>query len=90
MVGSGVCVLLNPGDPEVKPVVGRVEKVGEKDREFESEEVQVGTLAPVVAGAVGENVANGDRVISPVVGKEENDTEGVPELLSTPEVGMGL
>jgi len=70
-------VPLNPGDPELKPVVGRAEKLGEDVTEWESEGDKVGTLTPVVARAVGEIVENGDWVASPVVGREENDVERV-------------
>lgn len=45
---------------------------------------------PVVAGAVGESVEDGDWVASPVVGREETEAEGVPEPLPAAEVGMGL
>lgn len=87
---------LNPGDPELKPIVGRAEKLGEDVTEWESEEDKVGTLTPVVARAVGEIVESGDWVASPVVGREENDvervvvedTEGLPDPDTMPVVGI--
>ena len=87
---------LNPGDPELKPVVGRAEKLGEDVTEWEPEEDTVGTLTPVVARAVGEIVEDGDWVASPVVGREENDvermvvedTEGLPDPDTMPVVGI--
>lgn len=87
---------LNPGDPELKPVVGRAEKLGEDVTEWDSEEDTVGTLTPVGARAVGEIAEDGDWVASPVVGREENDvervvvedTEGLPDPDTTPVMGI--